>query len=92
MQAIKKEMTFAEELLIQVRKFPGSTDRELSEMLRGKGTHSSQVNQGVRLLESLNHLVRDQRSEDGFIGNYPIGNNKSNILQPIKPSINRKNT
>ncbi len=66
------KMLFADELLIMVRKFPGSTDRELSEILRGKGTHPSQVNQEARLLEYRDQLVRYQRPEDGLIGSYPI--------------------
>ena len=49
MQPIRSEMCIAEELLIQVKKFPGSTDRELIEMLRGKGAHSLD---GIRVLYS----------------------------------------
>jgi len=62
--------SFADKLLALVGKTPGATDRDLADILLGKGKHPSQVNQEARLLESRGILVR-RRREDGLIGNYP---------------------
>lgn len=64
--------TFGEQLLARVRRQPGLSDRELSELLAGKGVHPSQVNQEARLLEQRGVLVRKKR-RDGILGNYPSG-------------------
>ena len=62
--------SFAEQLITLVKERPGLTDRELTEILKGKRKQTAQVNQEARLLESCGILVR-RRREDGLIGNYP---------------------
>jgi hypothetical protein len=53
-----------------VEKSPSISDRQLSDMLLGKGVHPSRVNQEARLLVSRG-ILRRERREDGRIGNYP---------------------
>jgi hypothetical protein len=79
---------FADDLIKLVNESPGMTDRELTDVLKGKGIHPSQVNQEARYLEQKGLLVRRPRN-DGFIGNYPFApeENASSIAQ--KPSIAR---
>lgn len=62
---------FQESLAKCVEKSPGISDRQLSEVLLGKGVHPSRVNQEARLLVSRG-ILRRVRREDGRIGNYPV--------------------
>lgn len=51
---------------------PGLSDRELTDALKGRTSHPSQINQACRFLESSGQLKRQTRA-DGRIGNYPAG-------------------
>jgi hypothetical protein len=63
-----------------VEKSPGISDKQLSEMLLGKGVHPSRVNQEARLLVSRGNLRRVRRL-DGRIGNYPL--KKHTLLEKL---------
>ena len=60
---------FADKIIEIVGKAPGITDRVLTDMLKGRSSHPSQVNQEARLLERRGILKRARR-QDGRIGNY----------------------
>lgn len=65
----------AEELAEMVARYPGRTDRELAELLRGPGTPQQAVNQEARRLAARGLLTRKTRP-DGFIGTYPGGDER----------------
>ena len=75
---------FQESLVKCVERSPGLSDRQLSEMLLGKGAHPSRVNQEARLLVSRGILRRGRR-EDGRIGNYPVRRNLLGKLLRLVP-------
>lgn len=79
---------FADDLVTLVNDSPGMTDRELTDVLKGRGTHPSHVNQEARSLERKGLLVRRLR-EDGNIGNYPCGRNVDGARIPKRPQIAR---
>jgi hypothetical protein len=64
--------SFSDKILAALAQFPGLTDRELTDRLKGRGDHPSHVNQECRLLERRGVLRRSQRP-DGIIGNYLKG-------------------
>jgi len=64
------------------------TDRELTDILRGKQVHPSQVNQEARFLEKRRLLVRKARN-DGLLGNYPSSSDESELLTASKPMVVR---
>ena len=68
--------TLAEKILQQLSATPGMSDRELTNVLFGKSTHPSQVNQETRLLQGRKQLLREPRL-DGILGNF---------LVPAEPS------
>jgi hypothetical protein len=63
---------FSQELIDFVSKFPGLTDREITNRIRGRSSPQQPVNQAARNLASRGCLVRKKR-DDGLIGNYPGG-------------------
>lgn len=63
---------FAEKLVYVLKQSPGLTDRELTDILKGRHVHQSQVNQEARLLEGKGVIERIRRP-DGKIGNYLTG-------------------
>jgi hypothetical protein len=65
---------------------PGITDRELANVILGKGAHPSRINQTCRHLESSGLLVRQARA-DGRIGNYPTGVPLPEVKAPHPSSI-----
>lgn len=60
------------------------TDRELTDVLKGKHVHPSQVNQEARYLEQKGLLVRRPRN-DGVIGNYPCATDGDVVSIPEEP-------
>lgn len=77
---------FADDLIKVVNESPGMTDRELTDVLKGKGVHPSQVNQEARRLEQKGLLVRRPRN-DGSIGNYPSAPDGDPVEVPVRPEI-----
>jgi len=61
-----------DEIIQAVRKSPGLTDRELTDVLRGRAAAQQPINQAARLLEGKGILLRKRRP-DNLIGNYPSG-------------------
>lgn len=61
-----------EQVLAEIEKEPGLTDRELTDRLRGASAPQQAVNQAARKLELQGRLERRKRS-DGKIGSYPAG-------------------
>jgi hypothetical protein len=78
--------TFADKLTEQVHQRPGLSDRELTDVLCGRGKHPSQVNQEARLLAERGQLIRRQRP-DGLIGNYPTGSAHVQLRDIEQPEI-----
>ncbi len=62
------------------------TDRELTDILRGKQTHPSQVNQEARFLEQRGLLIRKARN-DGLLGNYPASPEEPEPFVAPKPVV-----
>jgi hypothetical protein len=58
-----------EALLETIAAFPGKTDRELAELILGRGKPQQSVNQLARQLEAKGRLARRTR-HDGLIGNF----------------------
>ena len=77
---------FADDLIKMVNESPGMTDRELTDILKGKNVHPSQVNQEARRLEQRGLLIRKPRN-DGFFGNYPSVPGGHVDETPITPQI-----
>jgi len=75
-----------EEILEAVAKWPGMTDREMTNQLRGRSAQQQPVNQAARALDAKGQLLRKKR-DDGLIGNYP-GNA---IVQVVTPKPGTKN-
>lgn len=65
-------MKFAEKVITLIKQRPGLTDRELTDILKGKSTHQSQVYQQTTLLARKGILERVKRP-DGKTGNYVSG-------------------
>lgn len=63
-------MTMTERLLRAIQNTPGSTDRDLTDMLLGTNKGQQAVNQAARRLEADGKLLRRLRP-DGKLGNYP---------------------
>ena len=51
---------------------PGLTDREITNVIKGRGEPQQPVNQACRRLEAAGMALR-RRRDDGLIGNYPMG-------------------
>lgn len=79
--------SFADKLFAKIKKCPGLSDRELTDILCGVDIHNAQVNQTARLLEGAERIVRRPRV-DGIIGNYPVGV-VAKVAEPVKPEIKR---
>ncbi len=58
-------------VLRYIRKYPGSTDHEITDHVLGPGKRQQSINQICRQLEGAGLVVRRKRS-DGLIGNYPV--------------------
>jgi hypothetical protein len=80
-------MALKDDVLQAVRRFPGKTDRELTEMISGPGHIQQPVNQAAKALEEMGLIIRRRRPSDNRIGNYPAaggGNiDGGNLLPPI---------
>jgi hypothetical protein len=63
-------VTLRDQIASVVRDFPGLTDREITDQLRGKGAIQQPINLTCRQMEAVRLLVRRRRG-DGLIGNYP---------------------
>lgn len=82
-----------EQILELVQRYPGKTDREIAEALRGKGAPQQPINQAARTLERRGALLRRRRS-DGRIGNYTGSTDQRNEPTPSpgpRPSESRPN-
>ncbi len=65
-------MKFEEKVITLIKQRPGLTDRELTDILKRKSTHQSQVYQQTTLLARKGILERIKRP-DGKMGNYASG-------------------
>jgi hypothetical protein len=65
-------MNLSGQILAMLNENPGLSDREITDRIKGKHKHPSQINQECRRLEGAGKLTRQRRS-DGLIGNYPSG-------------------
>ena len=63
--------TYADRVLDVVSRSPGLTDRQLTDVVKGKRDPQQHTNQTCRLLELQGKIVRRRRS-DSLIGNYPV--------------------
>ncbi len=75
-----------EQILEAVAKWPGMTDREMTNQLRGRSAQQQPVNQAARALDAKGQLLRKKR-DDGLIGNYP----GDAIVQVVTPKPGTKN-
>ena len=75
-----------EEILEAVTKWPGMTDREMTNQLRGRSAPQQPINQAARALDAKGQLLRKKR-DDGLIGNY-LGDA---IVQVMAPKPGTKN-
>ncbi|MEI7901764.1 MAG: MarR family transcriptional regulator [bacterium] len=64
-------MSLKENVLQQVYNTPGRTDRELTDVIRGRGLPQQPVNQVARQLEKEGRISRLRKRVDNLIGNYP---------------------
>ena len=71
---------FADEIRETLRSFPGMTDRELMDHLRGSDKKQNQAHQECRHLERRGRIIRARR-DDGRIGNFLAGSELRNVLQ-----------
>ncbi|MBT5356885.1 MAG: MarR family transcriptional regulator [Rhodospirillaceae bacterium] len=62
--------TLKDSLAQVIAERPGRTDRELTDVLKGKDTAQQPVNIAARQLEADGVIIRRKR-HDGLIGNYP---------------------
>jgi hypothetical protein len=74
-------MNLGARILAILNETPGLSDRELTDRIKGRDTHPSQINQECRLLEGGGKLTRQPRS-DGRIGNYPSGVALPAVIEP----------
>jgi hypothetical protein len=58
-----------DQILEAISKSPGMTDREITNLLRGRHAPQQPVNQSARALEAKGYLVR-RRRPDNLIGNF----------------------
>lgn len=70
-----------QELLQYVKKSPGSTDREITNTLRGKSAPQQPINIAARALASRGQLLRKRRP-DGLIGNFPSDGKAIAVVAP----------
>ena len=75
-----------EQILEAVAKWPGMTDREMTNQLRGRSAQQQPVNQAARALDAKGQLLRKKR-DDGLIGNYP----GDAIVHVVTPKPGTKN-
>lgn len=81
-------MALRDDVLNQVRRTPGKTDRELTNLVLGAGMPQQKVNQVARQLARKGVIVRKCRPIDNLIGNYPsVGVGKVGVLsgKPVLP-------
>lgn len=76
-------MTLKDRIIAHVTRFPGQTDREITDVLQGHGKPQQSVNQTARLLEAEGVLERRPRA-DGLIGNYLSGKGEASEPMPEK--------
>jgi hypothetical protein len=79
-------MKIEERILTILNETPGLTDRELTDPIKGRSTHPSEINQACRSLEGAGRLTRQGRL-DGRIGNYPNAGPSISILDKRGPRI-----
>lgn len=58
-----------DQILEAISKTPGMTDREITNLLRGRNAPQQPVNQSARALEAKGYLTRKKRA-DNLIGNF----------------------
>ncbi len=81
-----KASAMREQILKLVSAQPGITDREIANVILGRGVHPSRVNQACRRLVDAGELMRHHRAE-GRLGNHPAGRVPSpSRLTPAEPS------
>ena len=73
-----------EELIEAVKAKSGQTDRELTNVLRGRVAPQQPINIAARRLAEQKIIVRWKRPEDGLIGNYP-----GDAPLPVATSVSR---
>ena len=61
--------TLKQRILEVISQQPGLTDREITEIVKGRGEQQQAVNQACRQLE-MGHVLVRRRRNDGLIGNY----------------------
>lgn len=81
--------TLNDEILQAVRKTPGLTDRELTNVLRGRRAPQQPINQAARMLEIKGFLVRKRHGDNNLIGNFPCDSNGAQATS--RPSVVIKN-
>ena len=74
-----------QELLQLVQRSPGLTDREVTDVLRGKSAPQQPVNVAARALAKRGQLLRKKR-EDGLIGNFPLDGPAIQVVVLKKPA------
>lgn len=74
--------TLNDEIIHAVQKTPGLTDRELTNVLRGRETPQQSINQAARILAGKGILLRKRRS-DNLIGNYPSGRSRDQVTSKM---------
>src|SRR6266568_1415550 len=87
-QGVRVE-TLPDRILALVQRRPGLTDREITDVLVGKGAPQQHVNQTCNRLHARGLLLRPHRA-DGKIGNYPAATAAEGArLQPRGPADSR---
>lgn len=76
--------TLKESILELLATRPGLTDREITDLLKGRSEPQQPVNQSCRQLAAQGMIDRRQR-DDGRIGNYPTG-----VELPARPRTARR--
>jgi len=64
--------TLKEKILEVLARHPGRTDRELTELIKGRGEPQQPVNIACRDMAERG-IVERRKRDDGLIGNYPTG-------------------
>jgi len=75
--------TLSDRIVEILRKQPGLSDREITDLLSGPGAAQQPVNQAGRLLESRGVILRSKRS-DGRIGNYLSNSNATERVKRLQ--------
>lgn len=74
--------TLPENILLTLKKYPGLSDRELTDIIKGKGEPQQSVNAACNRLQAQGRLKRITRT-DGRLGNYLVGDAKKANIKKI---------